>query len=378
MLLEAPWEKSTSFSNLYFHLPFCKKICHYCDFYVAPTKIADHEQLFQAMYTQLKDSLPYLKKPIISIYFGGGTPSETPHHHIERFLFLLKEYIDTNTEITLEANPSSINAEKIHAWKNAGVNRLSIGVQSLNNQHLKRLGREHSAKEALKSLETVKKEISNINVDLMYGVPEQKEQAILTDAKILLEEGVTHISAYHLTLNKNHFLYSQTPSNDTAKKQIEYLHKHLNRKNWVHYEVSNFSKKNYESRHNQNYWDGNSYIAFGPSAHGFDGKYCRYQLLSNWKKYSEEILNKKNFPLKWKENLSQNSRAIEFIFTSLRRKKGIDFNKFKSTFGYDLKEKQKKFFQQAENQGWGSMLENDWIPSLKGILLADAITLKII
>ena len=378
MPFETPWDKSTQFSSLYFHLPFCKKICHYCDFYVVPSRVADHDRLFRAMYTQLKESLPYLKKPLVSIYFGGGTPSETPRHHIEELLSVLKKHMDKDTEITLEANPSSINEERILSWKNAGINRLSIGTQSLNDKLLKKLGREHNAREAIKSLEIAKKSFSNMNADLMYGVPDQKEDSLLLDAEILLEKGVTHISAYHLTLNKNHFLYAKTPSNDKAKKQILHLHKHLDKKSWEHYEISNFAKKNHESRHNQGYWNGNAYIAIGPSAHGFDGKYCRYQLLDNWKKYSEEILDNKSFPLKWKETLSQKSRTIEFLFTSLRCKKGIDFNKFKATFGYDLKEKQEKIFKEAQSQGWGTMEENNWIPSLKGILLADSITLKMI
>src|SRR3989344_761111 len=159
------------YPHVYIHLPFCEVICHYCDFYTARAKEARHEELIDAIILEANSWKEEIAAPLKTIYFGGGTPSVTPAGLLERLLKTLP--VDKNTEITLEANPTNINEENLHAWKKIGINRLSIGIQSLNDRILRSIGRMHNTKDASAAVSLAKKYFENISCDLMYGIPEQ-------------------------------------------------------------------------------------------------------------------------------------------------------------------------------------------------------------
>lgn len=366
--------KSNS-SSIYIHLPFCDVICHYCDFYTARSANARHEELTNAIQLHLEQEKNLFSKNLRSVYFGGGTPSVTPPKLLNEILQPLLPFLDSNTEISLEANPHDVTAENISSWRALGINRLSIGIQSLDDKELKLLGRTHSAKQALLAVELAAKHLPNTTADLIYAVPEQKAEAPAQFAEQLASLGLSHLSAYHLTLQPQHFLFRKLPTNDQAHSQITNLRESLKKFGIVQYEVSNFAQPGFESKHNQVYWSGLPYLAYGPSAHGFDGKYQRWHNLSDWELYCKKVAKQESV-VGDSETLSNSQRILEILFTGLRTKKGADLALLANTYSFPTEKVFpiiKKFIDSKHLEQKGDFL----CPTESGLFLADEITQKI-
>lgn len=368
---------SPSYEYIYVHLPFCDVICHYCDFYTERTKDAEHEKLLNAIGADLERQKNLLAPELKAIYFGGGTPGVTPPHLLGLFLDRLRPHISKSTEITLEANPNNITKEVVAAWKGAGFTRISLGIQSLKDPLLKKLGRTHSAKTALESLAICLDQFENVTGDLIYAVPGQEITDPAEDALNMAKVGVKHLSAYHLTLEPSHFLYQKLPDSDLAFQQIQLLQEAISPLGFEHYEISNFTQKGYASENNQNYWRGGPYLALGPSAHGFDGANRRWQNIADWKSYIAR-LDAGNSPVEMEETLSQEQRLIEALFTGLRIKEGIHLATFQDRFGLNLQIERKTQLEEFEKSGLGSVTNGHLVLTFRGRMLADEIAKKLL
>lgn len=362
---------------IYIHLPFCDVICHYCDFYTARSKDARHAEFFEALDIETRQNLSKLAPQLKAIYFGGGTPSASPPELIHKFLDLVRDRITPQTEISLEANPTNITAATVRAWKNAGINRVSLGIQSLNDEMLKKLGRVHSAQQAKQALALCLAEIPNVTGDLIYAVPGQGEEDPSLHALEMAQIGVKHFSAYHLTLEENHFLYPKLPEGEFAWKQVRHILDRLNPLGFSHYEVSNFGLPGFESRNNQNYWFGGAYLALGPSASGFDGKNQRTKNVADWEKYIS-LLKSGQPVIEETENLSAEQRKIEVIFTSLRTSRGLDLLAFQANFKDDLESRHAALIENWQKNDICRVTNGHLVLTFQGRMLGDEIARKLL
>lgn len=366
-----------NYRHVYVHLPFCDVICHYCDFYTARSKEARHEEFFAALGAEARATLPKIQGPLTALYFGGGTPSVSPPALLHEFIEIFRLHISPETEITLEANPANISPANVKAWKAAGINRVSLGVQSLDDPTLKRLGRVHSAASALEAIRLLSRELGNVSADLIYGVPEQEKEVPAAHARLLAEAGASHVSAYHLTIPASHFLHKRLPDDTYAWEQIELVAAALAEKGFRHYEVSNFGLPGKESRNNGNYWRGGPYLALGPSAHGFDGERTRWRNVADWEEYVRRLREGEN-PVDETETLTDEQRKIETVFTSLRTLDGLDLSGFRARFGDDLSSRHAAFLRKLEEEGLATLANDRVILSFKGRMLADEIAAKLL
>lgn len=366
-----------AFRHVYIHIPFCEVICHYCDFYKVRAKEASYGDFFDALLTEARSILDVMAPRLDAIYFGGGSPSTAEPAQIRAVLDLFRDRIHAGTEVTLEANPRDISREKVRAWKEAGVNRISLGIQALNDQILKRVGRAHNSAGAIRALETCLAELENVTGDLIYGVPEQALDGPASHALELAKLGLKHFSAYHLSVSPRHFLHSKLPEESFAVDQIQLVVERLAPLGFRQYEIANFGLPGFESRNNLNYWKGGPYQALGPSAHGFDGTNVRWQNIPDWKEYVNLIRQGKS-PVHFREELSNEQRTIESIFTGLRLDEGLDLKRIESAFGCDILRKNAALFEAWEKEGLGTLDGGIFVPTFKGRMLADEITRKLL
>jgi oxygen-independent coproporphyrinogen-3 oxidase len=364
------------FPHVYVHIPFCETICHYCDFYVERTRGADYPLFFQALGKEFELRRDQLSPKIKTLYFGGGTPSEAPFELIEKFIRRFEPLLDSDAEITLEANPTSIMENSLIHWRAAGVNRLSVGTQSLRNPHLKRLGRTHNSDQALRALELAASHISNVSADLIYGVPGMKESDAARDAVRLADVGMSHVSAYTLTLTSEHFLFKKLPSSNETMNQSEAIREALSAHGLECYEASNYARAGYQSRHNQAYWGSRPYLAIGPSAHGFDGKSFRWKNIADWKRYAQ-LLAEDQEPTDSTEELTKEQMRLEFLITRLRTKKGFAFADYNQLFAADWPNEKIQIFNELAKSNLGAIETGHWRPSFAGLMLADSIALRL-
>ncbi|MCB0424917.1 MAG: radical SAM family heme chaperone HemW [Mangrovimonas sp.] len=336
-------------SGIYIHIPFCKQACYYCDFHFS-TSLKKKEELVEALATELRLRKNELKNQTVeTIYFGGGTPSLL---RIEELRFLMGEVyknytVTENPEITLEANPDDLVSVQTQSktlfedYKTMGINRLSIGVQSFFEDDLKSMNRAHNAQEARQCLEEATKHFNNITIDLIYGIPNMSLEKWNQNLQIAFGFGVNHISAYALTVEPKTALDSfikkgSYPPLDEqlALSHFEHLMMETKRQGFVQYEISNFGKPDYFSKHNTSYWQGKSYVGIGPSAHSFNGKERSWNLANNTK-YIQSI-QAGNLPLT-SEKLTLNDRYNEYIMTGLRTIWGVSLGLIETDFGKDYK-----------------------------------------
>lgn len=363
--------------HIYIHLPFCDVICHYCDFYTARSKDARHVDFFEALELEAKQNLSKLAPQLKAIYFGGGTPSASPPELLHKFLDLFRDRITPNTEISIEANPTNITAATVRAWKGAGINRISLGIQSLDDQMLKKLGRVHSAQQAKVALALCLAEIPNVTGDLIYAVPGQNEEDPALHALEMAQIGVKHFSAYHLTLEESHFLYPKLPDGEFAWTQVKHILDKLVPLGFEHYEVSNFGLPGFESKNNQNYWFGGAYLALGPSASGFDGQNQRTKNVADWEKYIS-LLKAEKSVVEETENLTAQQRKIEVIFTSLRTSRGLDLKGFKAKFGEDLESRHAALLSNWQKNDLSRVTNGHLVLTFQGRMLGDEIARKLL
>lgn len=325
-------------AGIYLHIPFCTQACHYCNFYFVNT-LTRKDELITTIAKELisrRDELE--EEEIESIYFGGGTPSLLSQRDLEFLIGIIYHNfsVKSNIELTFESNPEDLKKEKIKILKDIGVNRLSIGVQSFDDNDLKAMNRVHNSMEAISCVEQSLHYIENISIDLMFNLPNQTikaweknlEQAILLNPK--------HISCYNLTIEEKTKLQRlikeqkiEKPCEDESVIQFEKTIEILGASGFEQYEISNYAQKGYEAKHNTNYWFGAKYLGVGPSAHSFDGKNRRWNV-SNLNQY---LKNCPSLPYSEIEHLSIENQYNEFVLTRLRTKWGIPLEEIEIRFG---------------------------------------------
>jgi len=326
--------------GIYIHIPFCKQKCHYCDFHFS-TSLKYKDDLITALITEIELQKNFLNKEVIeTIYFGGGTPSVLSVEELKRILdkVFTKFEVVSNPEITLEGNPDDFTLEKLKELKQAGINRLSIGIQSFNNEDLVWMNRAHDSNQASKCVKDAQSlGFDNITIDLIYGLPEMSMEAWKTNLKKALALDVQHISAYNLTVEEgtalHHFVKTgkSKPVNDeSGAEQFETLINTLEANNFAQYEISNFGKEGFFSKHNSSYWRGKKYLGIGPSAHSFNGNVRQWNV-SNNSKYIKALKENK-IPFE-SEELSKEDKYNEYILLGLRTIWGCEFSHIESNFG---------------------------------------------
>jgi oxygen-independent coproporphyrinogen III oxidase len=327
--------------GIYLHIPFCKQACTYCNFHFS-TSLRYKDELVKALATEAAREKEFLAgEALDTIYFGGGTPSILEKADLELLLTTIrKDYsITPGVEITLEANPDDISADKLRAWRDLGINRLSIGVQSFFEEELRWMNRAHNAEQAINNLELARKEFDNITIDLIYGSPLLTDEMWKQNVETAIEMDIPHLSCYALTVEEKTPLHklintSKVADVDDEKqaRQFLLLMEWLREKGYEHYEVSNFAKPGFRSRHNSSYWKGQKYLGLGPSAHSYNGTERRWNLANNnvYIKSINEGTSQRELEL-----LTPAQKLNEFVMISLRTMEGIDLDQLQEQFGVD-------------------------------------------
>ena len=390
-------------SGIYIHIPFCKQACHYCNFHFS-TSLRYKNELLAALLKETELQKDYLSAsppaPLLAergvsepnfietIYFGGGTPSILDIGDLILVINKIREtfHVLDTAEITLEANPDDIDEEKLTCWKEIGINRLSIGVQSFFEEDLQWMNRAHSSQQAVGSLQSAIKQFDNITIDLIYGHPLLTNEKWKQNVEQVIALNIPHISCYALTVEPktplDKMIREKTKENVQQEKQAEQfllLMQWLEEAGYEHYEISNFAKPGFRSKHNSSYWQGKKYLGLGPSAHSFDGK-SRQWNISNNNVYIES-LSKNEIPFE-RETLTATQKLNEYIMTSLRTIEGLDLGAVSSRLpiaigtavgSQELLMKSQKFIRQ------GKMIEeNNFLKLTKeGKLFADGIAAEL-
>lgn len=329
-------------AGVYLHIPFCRKKCHYCDFYKT-TDAGLKSQFLISLLKEIDLRKNYLQGELINtIFIGGGTPSVLKSHEIEMLLkeIFSKFKVSNSPEITLEANPDDLTEEYLSELRTAGINRLSIGVQSFNDEHLRLMNRRHSGLQAMRALETAAGcGFENLNADLIFGVPGMQLDHLRENLEKISQYPVNHISAYFLTFHKGTRFYQMLKKglitetrDDDWIAQFNLLLDFMQKNGFEQYEISNFARNKSYSVHNKSYWSGSSYLGLGPSAHSFN-QHSRQWNISDLNVYIKLTEEGKVFFKE--EKLSQKSRYNEYVMTSLRTKWGTDSMLIEKNFGED-------------------------------------------
>lgn len=326
-------------AGIYIHIPFCRKRCHYCDFFKS-TDLSQKARLLAGLIQELKSRASELSsEEINTIYLGGGTPSVLLIDELKEILDTIHEHyrVGPDAEITLEANPDDLSQAILSALRQIGFNRLSMGIQSFAESDLKLMNRRHGVMQAVQSVNWAKKAgFSNISIDLIYGLPNQTLEEWERNVRIAVELDIQHISAYNLTYHEGTVFYDQLKKgalkelpDELSLEQFQVLVKVLKEAGFEHYEISNFCKPGYYSKHNSSYWKSQKYLGIGPSAHSFDVSSRRWNV-SSIAKYLEGVEN--NQPYWESEILSEQDRYNDFIITGLRTSWGISEEMIRGSF----------------------------------------------
>lgn len=362
--------------SLYFHIPFCRRKCPYCHFYVRPNRVSEHQLLFNSFAQHLSLlTLPTLT----SIYFGGGTPYLFGPENISKILFLLP--YSPKTEITLEANPEDITLSTLQKFRAAGINRLSIGVQSLDDDLLKKLGRNHTAQKAIEAIETGEKAgFSNITIDLMFDLPSQTLSSWEKTLAKLPSLPITHLSLYNLTIEPNtpfhrkrSLLLPTLPTEEESLKIWQLAEEKLSSFGFIRYEISAFAKPSYHSIHNTGYWTARPFTGIGPSAFSYlNGK--RLRTPSNLKNYQQR-LEKGLSPYDFEEELPYPANLHELLAVHLRILEGVDLQEFEKHHS-PLPKKTRQTLSSLIDKGY--LEENPLRLTAKGIRFYDDVATELI
>lgn len=316
--------------SLYIHIPFCDSICSYCSF---KKQIYNEEQSKKYILNLLDDLKRIPKCSLKTIYIGGGTPSSLADNNLEILLSNLKPLLKEDYEFTIESNPENLTFNKAKIFNKYGVNRVSIGVQTFNEKFLKLLSRKHSLNDINEAVNNLLlNNINNINFDLIYGLPFQTLNDFILDIKYLKNFPLTHVSLYSLTIDENTIfnnLKYEEADEDLLRDMSDEATKILSEYGFNKYEVSNYSKPNYESKHNLTYWFDNEYYGIGISASGYENN-IRYKNITSLKKYNE---GERKFE---EEKVDDFNHEYEFIMLNLRTKYGIDLDRYKEIFNKDF------------------------------------------
>ena len=343
-------------AGIYIHVPFCKQACHYCDFHFS-TSLKNKKPLIDGILKELELRKAYLhSKKIDTIYFGGGTPSLLDTEEIQQILAQINTLfkVATDAEITLEANPDDLTIPKIKSLKAAGINRLSIGIQSFYDEDLSDMNRAHNANEAKVVVQNcLNQGFEHLSIDLIYGGTTLSDENWIQNLKTAFNSGINHLSAYSLTVEPKTALSSfiakgkKAPLEDEKSiRHFEILKSMAKEHSFEHYEISNLAKPGHYSTHNTNYWKGKPYLGVGPSAHSFDGETRQWNIRNN-SQYIKLVSEKGAYFEQ--EQLSPYDQYNEYMMTALRTTWGVDFNRIQERFGAELLSYLEEQIQQISN-----------------------------
>jgi len=364
--------------HLYLHIPFCHQACHYCDFHFS-TNTASKSDLVKAICQEIALQKDYLiDKNLKTIYFGGGTPSLLSTVELEQILDTIHQYfiVDNEAEITLEANPEDLIPTYLLDLKTLGINRLSIGIQSFREENLQFLNRNHSSEQALTCISTAQNiGIENISIDLIYGIPSNELKDLAYDIEKAVDTKVSHISAYSLTIEsktvfgqqKKKGTFKELPESIQSQK-FSFTRNSLAEKGFEAYETSNFAKNQQYSKHNTSYWNQESYLGIGPSAHSFNQVSRQWNVAKNG--IYTKAINENSIPAEI-EILTEANKINEYIMTRLRTKWGIDCSKIEQAFSQLKVQPPVDLFKNWQNKDWAHISKGHLILTETGALMAD-------
>lgn len=367
--------------GIYIHIPFCSHKCNYCDFYLITNLDIIDRFLINLEKEIVISAGKYKNCTFDSVFIGGGTPSLLKGSQINRIIGTLKNNykISDQSEITIETNPENFinNENKLSEFKIAGINRISFGIQSFNDDELNFLTREHSSSQAIQVIENAKKYFENISIDLIYSLPGQTKASLINTIDTAVELKIPHISAYTLIYEEETPIFNSMKRNIISKNEDTYeselysiFTEKLLQSGYGHYEVSNYALKDFESRHNMKYWEYSNYLGFGPSAHSFwNGK--RWNNFRNIIKYNIS-LQKNELPMENENSLSVDEMKTEFIMLGLRSK-GVNLKNYNKIFGSIFKEEFSSQIKEIKENGIGELSKEYFSLNEKGYLLADEI-----
>ena len=366
-------------AGIYIHIPFCRQACHYCNFHFS-TSLKHKNELIAALLKETGLQKSYLEDEVVeTIYFGGGTPSLLEIADLRLQIEKIRQSfpIAIDAEITLEANPDDISEEKLIDWKEIGINRLSIGVQSFFEEDLVWMNRAHNAQQAIDNLKLAIQHFKNITIDLIYGHPLLTDEKWRKNVELVISLNIPHISCYALTVEpktplqkmiKEHKKEDVSP--ERQAEQFLQLMNLLAEAGYEHYEISNFAKPGHRSRHNSSYWQGKKYLGLGPSAHSFNGSSRQWNVSNNSKYISALTKNELSFE---KEILTATQQLNEYIMTSLRTSEGLNLERFPEAASFELRAASRRFI----DTGKLIMKDERLILTKEGKLLADGIAAEL-
>ncbi len=360
-------------TSLYIHIPFCRHICAYCDFPKLFYKEEWGKAYISALFDEL-DSYNIEKGSLKTIYIGGGTPTALDDELLSSLLKKVRPYLSSSYEFTVEANPETITQEKAKILYTAGVNRVSVGVESSSPRLLKLMGRAHSFSDAVTSIAILKKiGISNINADMIYALPTETYEDVKKDIDAFLSLDIDHLSCYSLILEGGTIFSAkgikEAPS-DTQADQYELILRCLRKAGFTRYEVSNFARNGKESEHNKVYWRDEPYYGAGLGAAGYIGN-KRYKNTLNFNTYC------KGKHLDYEEEVGADDDVHYFLLTNLRLAQGFHLATFKSRFGFSLEQEKSKELASLKKNGLISIEEGRLYCTDKGLLLLDSVLLEL-
>jgi len=366
-------------AGIYIHIPFCRKACHYCNFHFS-TSLGMADAVVRSILNEINLRSSESSEEVQTIYFGGGTPSILAPAAIDKVLDAIKAHyaISSDAEITLEANPDDITAEKAKAWKEMGVNRFSIGVQSFADENLLWMNRAHDASQSMECIQIIREAgFDNFSIDLIYGTPGQTQQGWIKDLEKAIEMKIPHLSCYALTVEEGTALHhmigsgkKEKISTDEQAERFEALVELSSLAGYTHYEISNLALPGKESKHNSAYWEGRPYLGFGPSAHSFSGTKRSWNIADNLK-YIQSI-EAGILPCE-EEILREVDQLNEYIMTSLRSINGIQKDIIKTKWGMDKLQVISTEIEQFIRSGKIITTQNAWVLSAQGRFFADGI-----
>jgi oxygen-independent coproporphyrinogen-3 oxidase len=383
-------------AGIYIHIPFCKQACYYCNFHfsasvvlkkeIVDSLINEIEIRSKAITENDKTGIGIIShgEKIETIYFGGGTPSLLSKDEVFSIISSIRRnfIVENAAEITFEANPDDINFDNLKDWKISGINRLSIGIQSFIERDLKWMNRAHNTTQALDSILLSKEAgFKNFSVDLIFGTPGLSDNEWEQNIKTIIELEVPHISAYALTVEPKTALYKmiktkkkENINSDVQAKQFLILMNMLRGAGYEHYEISNFAKPGFRSRHNSSYWQGKKYIGIGPSAHSYNGKERMWNMANNV--FYIRSLQQNIIPFE-KEILTNKEKINEYIMTSLRTMEGMDLYFIENNFSNSERKRIENILQNKVEEGNYFQQNERIILTDKGKLFADAIAVEL-
>jgi oxygen-independent coproporphyrinogen-3 oxidase len=367
-------------AGIYIHIPFCKKACHYCNFHFS-TSLQHRDEMMECIHAEAALRQAYLGgEAVRTVYFGGGTPSLLSGEAVRSLLDTLRKHyaIAPDAEVTLEANPDDLSATNLQAFRDAGVNRLSIGVQSFFEEDLKWMNRAHNAEQSVQCLQTAReKGFDNISIDLIYGGPTLTDAHWEENIGRAVQLGIPHLSCYALTVEPgtalDHFIqHHKIPpiDPDRAAHHFGMLMRALESAGYEHYEISNFAKPGMFSRHNSSYWQGKPYLGLGPSAHSFNGQSRQWNVANN-SLYMQSI-RKGAVPFE-KEVLTEQMALNEYIMISLRTQAGCDLRSVGERFGQDKSLQLLSAGAEFIGKGWMRQENSSLMLTREGKFFADGI-----